>query len=407
MKCGKTPLSFRGIAWCNLKRRPFRTVCLISLVAVLACVLFGGSAIIGSVVSGTDGLSKRLGADILILPSGYDKTIEGILLRGEPSTFFMEREWAEKIYEVEGVIAASPQLMVASFNASCCSIPAQIIGIEQDTDFIVEPWIRTSLPGRLSDGDIVVGGAVSGKPGGRLNFFGREYRIAAKMENTGTGFDGSIFMDMDSARRAARDRSEMTGDPPPPGGAISSVAVLTDGRFTPNAMADRIYSRFGYGKSGIAVVPAKEIIGNVSGGLRTLAGFVTAFAAVLWLLCVLALSVVFSVMTNERKREFGILRSLGITRKKLASLVVLESAAISAAGGLTGIFLSALLILPFRVYIKTTISMPYMHMPPAQMLAAAAGSLAVSFAAGMLASLCSSARICARETYGVIREGDA
>ncbi|MDR3354058.1 MAG: ABC transporter permease [Synergistaceae bacterium] len=398
-------LTFSDVVVSNLKRRPFRSFCLISLVAVLAFVLFGGSLITCSLINGTDGLAKRLGADILIVPKGYDKMVEGILLRGEPSTFYMSADWIGKISQIEGVRSVSPHLFVASLSAECCSVPIQLIGFDQKTDFIVTPWLRTSLPGELGDDEIVIGGSVSGKVGSELMFFDRGYRIAAKMENTGTGFDSSVFMTMKAARRAAGDYVSMGGTFSPPEESISSVVVLIEEGFTAVGMTRKINSTFGYGKSGIVVVPTRTIIGSVSGGLRAMTAFTVILVVILWVLSVLVLTIVFSVTLNERKQEFGILRSLGITRKKLIALVFLESGAISFTGAAAGVFLSALLVFPFRTYIQETIGMPYMQPSFEKMLAIAAASLILSFATGPLASLFSSSKMGNSDAYVVIRDG--
>ncbi|MDR2178992.1 MAG: FtsX-like permease family protein [Synergistaceae bacterium] len=413
-------LTFSDVAVYNLKRRPFRTACLVSLVAALAFVLFGGSLITYSLINGTEGLAKRLGADILIVPKGYDQMVEGILLRGEPSTFYMNADWIEKISALEGIRAVSPHLFVASLNAACCSVPIQLIGFDQETDFIVTPWLRTALPGELGDDEIVIGGSVSGRVGDKLMFFDRSYRIAAKMENTGTGFDASIFMNMNAARRAAGDygakggpslegengeNASREGASTPPEESISSLVVLIDDGLTAAGMTRKINNTFGYGKSGIVVVPTKTIIGNVSGGLRALTAFTAVLVVILWILSLLVLTIVFSVTLNERKQEFGILRSLGITRKKLIALVFLESGTISLTGAAIGVFLSALLILPFRIYIQETISMPYMQPSLGKLLAIAAASLFLSFATGPLASLFSSSKMGSSDAYVVIREG--
>ncbi|MDR1135989.1 MAG: ABC transporter permease [Clostridiales Family XIII bacterium] len=398
-------LSFSDLALCNLQRRPFRTAGLVILVALMSFVLFGGSLITYSLFSGTDALAKRLGADILIVPQGYDNKVEGILLRGEPSTFYMSDEWLSKIAEVDGVRAVSPQLFVASLNADCCAMPIQLIGFEQSTDFVIEPWIKTVLPGSLADEEIVVGGAISGKVGDTLKFFDRDYRIAAKMEKTGTGFDASIFMNIAAAEMAAADYETAGGAYPPPEGSISSVVVMVEDGFTANEVTRQINSDFHYGKSGIVVVPAKTIINNVSGSLRVLVIFIAALAGLLWILAVLVLAVVFSVMLNERKREFGILRSLGATRRRVSSLIFIESGVISAAGGMAGIFLAALLIIPFRNYIRDLVEIPYIQASAAWFAAMAFGCLLISFAVGPLASLFSVKRMNKNDAYTVIREG--
>ncbi|MDR1616107.1 MAG: ABC transporter permease [Syntrophomonadaceae bacterium] len=398
-------LTFWGIAFCNLKRRPFRTACLIMLVASLAFVLFAGSHISGSAANGVAGLSKRLGADILIVPKGYDQKLEGILLRGEPSTFYMDAAWIGKISSVEGVESVSPQLFVASLNSDCCSVPVQLIGYEQSTDFIVEPWIKTALPKTLANDEIVIGGMVSGQAGGKITFFDREYRIAAKMENTGTGFDASVFMNMDAAKIAASDYTVKGGEFPPPDGAISSIAVTVAEGFSANGVAGRINNVFDYGNSGIVPVAAKKIVGEVSGSLRALTGFFRVLSVILWVISLLVLCIVFSIMFNERKREFGILRSLGFTRKRLAALVLLEAGAVSLSGGVIGIFFSALLLLPFQTYIGETVNMPYMQPSLTQFAMTAAFTLLLSFVTGPLASLFPAIKIGKSDAYAVIREG--
>jgi putative ABC transport system permease protein len=401
----KPPLTFSDIALCSLTQRPFRTACLVLLVAVLAFVLFGGSLIAYSLINGTEGLAKRLGADILIVPKGYDQKVEGILLRGEPSTFYMDAEWLDKISSFEGVRAVSPQLFVASLNSSCCSMPIQLIGFEQTTDFVIEPWIRTALPGKLTDDEIVVGGAINGKPGSRLKFFGREYLIAAKMENTGTGFDASIFMNMEAARTAAGDYAAYGGPFPPPAGAISSLSVILDDGYTAGGVTSSMNRYFDYGNSGVVLVPSKAIINNVAGGMRAIVGFVAALAVILWILSIFILAIVFSAMLNERKREFGILRSLGATRKRLMSLVFIESGVVSLFGGAAGVFLAALLILPFRTRIHEAVNMPYMQPSAGQFAALLCASLLLSFAVGPLASLFSSAKMGKGDAFAVIQEG--
>jgi putative ABC transport system permease protein len=398
-------LTLSGIAFCNLKRKPFRAACLTALVAVLAFVLCGGSLITASLSNGAEGLARRLGADILVLPSGYDNVVEGILLRGEPSTCYMDAGWAEKVAAVQGVEAVSPQLFIASLVSSCCSMPVQLIGFRQDTDFIIAPWIKTYLPADLALDEIVVGGSIISNPGDRLTFFGRQYQIAAKMENTGTGFDASVFMNMAAARQAMHDYAAQSGASLPPEDAISSLIVRVEEGFSGNEVSRTINKEFGYGQSGIVVLAAKTIISSVSGGLRALTSFIVILGFLLWIISIFVLAIVFSVIVSERKQEFGILRSLGATRKKLVALVLIEAGMVSLAGGGLGIFLSALLVLPFRIYIQESVNMPYMQPSWAFLGLFMLLSLLISCAAGPLAALFPALKIGKSDPYTVIREG--
>lgn len=398
--------TFSDLALCNLKCRPFRTVALMFLVSILSLVLFLGSLISLSLKNGTDILSKRLGADILVVPKGYEQKTERILLRGEPSTFYMEASWAGKISDIEGVRTVSQQLFVASLNADCCSSTVQIIGFDQDTDFTVEPWIKSELPGELSLDEIVIGADISGTVGTKLKFFGRDYIIAAKMDNTGTGFDTSVFMNIKAAKRAADDYAAKSGAAEIPEDAVSSVTVLIQDGYSTNVVAKNISDAFDHENHGISVITAEKIITNVSGSLRATISFIIAFAVLLWVVSVLILGMVFSVILNERKREFGILRSLGATRKKLSSIVLLESGIISLFGAALGIGFGALLILPLRVYVIQAVNMPYLQPSFLQFAVITAASLILSFAAGPISSLASAFKISRGDVYSVIRDGD-
>lgn len=395
--------TFFDLVFCNLKRRPFRTAALAVLVSILSFVLFSGSLISLSLKNGTDGLSKRLGADILVVPKGYEQKTENVLLRGDPSTFYMDAAWTEKIAAVKGVRAASPQLFVASLNADCCSTKVQIIGFDQKTDFTVEPWIKSALPGALSIDEVVVGADVAGKVGGKLRFFDRDYVIAAKMDSTGTGFDTSVFMSFEAAERAESDYAAKSGRELPKN-AVSSVTVLLEDGYSAGDVAENISGISDENK--ISLIVSQKIMSSVSGNLRATVSFVTALAALLWVLSVLVLGIVFSVVLNERKREFGILRSLGATRKKLSFLVLWESGILSLLGGVLGIAMSALFLFPFQTLIQRTISMPYLQPSFGQFFAVTAASLVLSFAVGPISSLASVFKICGGDAYSVIREGD-
>jgi putative ABC transport system permease protein len=391
---------------CNLKRRPFRTACLVILVAALSFMSFGGSLIAYGLMKGADNMSKRLGADMMIVPSGYENAVSGILLRSEPSTLSIDGEWTEKIASVEGVSVASPQLLIASLNVSCCSAPVQIVGYDPKTDFIVGPWVRTFFLGDVPPGEIIIGSAIDAKVGSALKFFDREYRVAARLERTGMGFDACVFMDLGTARRAARDLIRKGGKVPFSADAVSSIFVRVSGGYAIDQVMKNIHSEYGYGGNGIAIVPTRLFVRNIAAGLNRLFSFFVALETVIWLLVVLVLGIVFSVSVNERSREFGIFRSLGATRAQIAWLVLSESGLVSLYGGLLGTFFSGLLVLPFRIYIGKALNMPYVQASIGIIALVFAVSFLLSFSAGPLAALASSLKAGKRDVCAVIRGGE-
>ena len=188
----------------NLKRKPFRTVSLIVLTAVLAFSLFCGSFLVKSLNGGMQSLANRLGADIIVVPQGYDSKIESALLRGEPNSFYFKLEVVDRLKKIEGIERASPQLFVATLSAGCCSFPLQVIGIDFDSDFTIKPWLQQQVKLPLAQNQIVVGSNIVGNTHSEVKFFNQPFVIAGRLAKTGMGFDNSVFMTIENAKRLAK-----------------------------------------------------------------------------------------------------------------------------------------------------------------------------------------------------------
>jgi putative ABC transport system permease protein len=281
-----------------------------------------------------------------------------------------------------------------------------LVGFDPKTDFIIGPWIGTSLPGSIYGTDIVVGSAINAEVGGKLKFFEREYTVVARLDRTGMGFDASVFMTIDAARRAAGDFVRLGGQFPARADSISSIFLRVSEGYSAEDVIKNIQKKYGYGGSGIALVPTKRFVDNVASGLNALTFFIVALGLTIWIMAALVLAIAFSLTVSERKREFGILRSIGATKTKLAALVLVESGIISFYGGLIGTFFAGLTMLPFRIYIGSVLKMPYAQAPIDRLALIFLASLLLSFAAGPAASLIPSVKAGRSDAYSVIRWGE-
>ena len=399
------PLNTVNIAFHTLKRKPFRTTGLILLVALFAFTLFGGTVLSQSMENGMDNLSKRMGADILAVPYGYEADIQSALLRGEPSTFYFDADTTEKVESVEGVEAVSPQLYIATLSAGCCSYPLQQIGFDPKTDFIIQPWMSGSLEHSLADGEIVIGSNISAKVGQKLKFFDQTYLVAARLDKTGMGFDNSVFMNLTTAKQVVRNSERIQAHPVAENdNLISSVIIKIKSGYTGKDVANNILQA--YAKEGVHVVVAKNMISDISGSLRGLTTYILILAGVLWVLAVGVLIIVFSVTLNGRKREFSIFRVLGATRSKLVKLILCESCLISIFGTAAGMTAAALVVFPFSTYISTLLALPYLQPSPGALFLMAALSFLISFATGPIASAYAAVQIGSSEIYTTMKEGE-
>ena len=401
----KTDLSTGGLSLKNLQAKPVRTACLIVVVAILAFTLFGGSILALNLRQGLNTMTKRFGADLMVVPEGAAEKAKGLLLRGESSLYYFDSNVVDKVAATEGVVCASPQFFLASLSTECCDDEVQLIAYDPATDFVVQPWIAEKRHESVSDGQVVVGSRIELRPNGTIKLFNDEYKVAAQLSESASGYDTSIFMTMNTMRalidNAHAQRYGFLADSYK-GEVISAVLAKTDQSKNPSSLAWNIRKQ----NEGVEVLISQGIFARIAQTLSGLVKYIHIFSIALWALAVIVLAAVFSGTIHERKKEFAVLRILGATRKKLIGIVLGEAAIAGIGGGLAGIFLASLAVFPFSTYISERLELPYLDAPFFNIVLLVLASLLLSALAGPLASLYSALRISRAETYFTMREGE-
>ena len=316
------PLTTVNLARISLLQRQYRSACLVALIATITFVVTGGSLFGSSLLNGVSNTENRLGADLMIVPVGAERDYEGALLQGKPGTFYLEKETVQELLHADGIAKASPQLYIATFDSSHCAFPVQVIGFDPKTDFVIAPWLEKEMSGGPGYGEIVVGYNVRAEVGDDLLLFGDEYRTVGRLGKTGMGFDNSVFLNLETAKKIVADYRtfDEAAVLPEDDGAVSVVVADVARGLDSDEFAKDLRERF-RGKS-ITVIQPQAIISDLSKNLRLTIGIISILLAALWLLAVVVLAVVFAVTVNERKKEFGVYRALGATRQKLAGIVL-------------------------------------------------------------------------------------
>jgi putative ABC transport system permease protein len=389
----------------NLAAKPVRTACLVIVTAVLAFTLFGGSLLALNLRQGLSAMTKRFGADLMVVPQGAGEKAESLLLNGGSNYFYFDSGIAGSIAGLEGVACASPQFFLASLSTDCCDDAVQLIAYDPATDFVIQPWIAEKYSDAVGDGQIVAGSKISFRANGSVKLFNHEYPVAARLSGSASGLDTSIFMTMNTMRgliaRAHAENyhflADKYGD-----GAISAVLVKAGPSKNTAGLAYTIRREH----EGVEVLVSQGIFSRISEAIAGLAGYIRVFSAALWVLALIVLAAVFSGSIHERKKEFALLRIFGATRKKLAGMVLGESAIAGIAGAAAGIVLAGLAIFPFNALISERLELPYLDAPLINIAPLVLGSFLLSVLAGPLASLYAALRISRAETYFTMREGE-
>ncbi|SCB75379.1 putative ABC transport system permease protein [Gilliamella bombicola] len=399
------PLTMANLAWRNIQRRPFRSCCLIIIIMLFSATLFGGSVLMKNLSLGISGMANRLGADILIVPYGYEKNMEVALLRGEPSSFYLKVDLIDKIKGIKGIDAISPQLFIASLNAGCCTTKVQLIGFEQQSDFVIKPWLQSQLTQPLTDNQVVVGAKINSQVGDEIIFFNHPFKIAAKMDSTGMGFDTSVFMTMSAAQSLMKNAKLIEGDVDHFADYASSIFIKVNSDYQPKDIVNQIMPRYAMDYN-IDFVMTKGMLSNIAKWLTGFSTIVYSLSAIFWVLAIIVIFVIFSSTLNERKREISLLRILGASRRDLVNMLLRESLIISALGGIAGIFIAAVLLYAFSLLICQSIGLPCMNISLFDAVLYAIVVFILTLIIGPLSSIYGALSMTKFDTYSTLREGE-
>lgn len=396
--------SFRKLAKANIQSKPLRSFFLLLIVFIFSLAVLTGSLFINALYDGVMRISSRMGADLIVVPSGYKTNVQDILLKGEPSTFYLPANALQLLEEQPGIEKMTPQLYIATLSASCCSYPLQIIGIDTNSDFLVKPWLKQTLPRDMADLEVLAGHNIIGEAGEKIKFFGKELNIAGRLSKTGMGFDGTVFVNMNTAK-VLIEASERKGvKKASDNSQVSVVMVKVKSGLDPIKVAGNISKNLS--QHGIFAMASKSFVSDLADKLYILAGVIKLSLFALWLMALVILAMSFTTMINERKRELSALRILGATRKQLRKIVLLEAWQLSRSGSLAGVAVGLLLSVIIFPLLKNNWSLP-LPLPSWQTyLFYSVMTMVIGVLVGTLASLPAAYKVSKKDAYTSMRETD-
>ncbi len=390
------------LARSNLSRKVYRTVCLSALVAISSAVLYASLIIAFGLKSGILGLRSRLGADLLVVPDGYEKGEENVLLYGEPNYFYMERSVLDVIQNIAGIEKASGQFYLTSLSESCCDFPIQIIGFDRNSDFVVQAWKQRKRGSNVLDSEVFLCGSNVVLSQGNVKLFGSIHKVSGKLLRSGTGMDNTIFCDLETLQNIFNDaRSKGFGfiSDGEVKNKISSVLVTVSKDYSVDAVALKIKNAI----SDVQVIVGNDFIKRFSERISSILIFIHVIAGLIFVMVILTLSIAFSIVIQDRRREFSILRVLGANRKMLRRIMLLESSYIGGIGSAVGIATASLIVIPFNAVISEKIALPFAMCSIEITLLLAVFVFVLCTAACIFASMNSAVRLSRVEPYGDVK----
>jgi putative ABC transport system permease protein len=323
-----------SLALRNLKRRPLRTGILVAALSLIVSGLVFSASFVMRVNESIQLTSDRLGADLLIVPTGARGAAEDILVENRITTFYMKKSFVDRIRSVPGIDKVCYQTYLVTLTGLCCSVPSSmVVSFNQDTDFIVTPWLKDKLGRKLSKGEAVVGSESAyninlGLVEMEAKLFGSVFRMVGVLDKTGSGLDTAVFISDDNINDIINN-SDIGIRP-------DQISVIF-AKLKKGADAYQVMSEIENTMIDVDVVMRKDI---GKGLLASLGDISKIFYFTMILATALSLFLVWAIFTaiaNERTREVGIMRALGAKEGHVVKLFLAEVLALGAIGSIVGI----------------------------------------------------------------------
>lgn len=325
-----------SLAWKSVSRKIFRNSTLVLAVAMLVSLLVFALLFNWAVKEDINAASQKLGADIVIVPVNAVELAEEFILESDEKTFYMNEFVYESMKDLPIVEQATFHVYLDTLESECCSIiEGQVVAIDQATDFVVKPWLDTDR--KLEKGEVYVGSYVHEFLGliNTATLFGKDINVVGHLTETGTGLDHGIFMrkqDLDTITTEATGQRKKDD--------ISIIFLKLKAGIDLDDAVATIRS----------VNPSVGLMtrGSIGKDVRsTLKDIIRIFTITILIASTLALLLAwstFTAMTNERKREVGILRAIGACRAHIIKMFMVEAGIISLFGGGIGVVAGHLLL---------------------------------------------------------------
>lgn len=390
----------------NIKKKPFRAAAMVILVLFLSFTVFTGAFTVISLQRGLDSYQLRLGADIVVIPNSAKGhgSVDDILLQGITGNYYMAGKEVEKVRAIEGISEITTQFFLTSAKTSCCSVKVQIIGFDPDTDFSIQPWISESYADRVADGDIIAGSSITVPADRTITFYGQEYRVAAQLAETGTGLDSAVYVNMNTMKEMASNAARLLETSPFQGVDINTAASAVLIRVAKGYEISDVTDDINIHITKVQASSARNMISQISEGLGGVSRVIGLLVGAVWVLALIILITVFILVSNERRKEFAILRIMGASRKMLFKIMGCESLLISTVGAVLGLIIAGLLLLSLSGSLKEMLRLPLLTPGTGTVIILCICAFAAAVLAGLVTALVSARRITKSETGLLLRE---
>ena len=167
-------------------------------------------------------------------------------------------------------------------------------------------------------------------------------------------------------------------------------------------LTEEINKRF----TDVRAVENQHMISSFSEKLDVATVVIKTVVGGIWVLALVIIAFAFSMLLNERKREFAVLRVLGFTRKSLLISIFYEIILICAAGSVIGVLLSSFWSLQIKYFLETRLEVPFLFEDDGSFILQGILTIVSSVLMGLVVLIIPVLRIVKTSPEAVLREVD-
>lgn len=300
----------------------------------------------------------RMGADVVIYPAEAESNPQDFLFSGVAEMKYFEEDKLMERIPKDKIEKVTNQFFIKTLPGGvCCGTDKtyRIVGVDGGSDFLIKPWLENENIEKIEDGMMVLGQNIGSEFGRKAFLLNNVFDVKGKLYRTGSGFDESIFMDLDTVRDLGKKTfsTDYFDEKDPQKLITTSFIKLKDG-VDVNEFIDNLNVE-GFGAKAIHVSQVRDMVKEQANSFLLL---FLIFALLVFLTTAIAISTLYNMIVKERKTEIGYLRSIGLSKKKVLQESFLEVLIQSGTAGLIGAVLGGLSTVFITERIRKLMALP-------------------------------------------------
>jgi putative ABC transport system permease protein len=334
-----------------------------------AAVMLGIGIGFASFVAGwalRDGIAisfARMGADLVVVPPATLVNITSSLLTVQPTDHTLAVDLGRQIAAIPGIARVAPQRVVPALVEGRAF---NLIAFDPARDFSVLTWLEEHNQGPVAG--LIAGGRQTARRDATLSVCGMPLSVYGRLGVTGVGpFDDAYFLSFDTlAEVVSFCRATIISAKPPQKTVDGQLLPIGNPDHTelcsPNLLLDRVSAfllqllpgakleqiKFRLAQfPNIKIVEGNAVLTSSRQALSTLLTGIAVFTALQLTALLILVSLLFSAIVQERRREVGLLRAMGAKPNQVMAIILTEAVIITGIGGLAGLGFGAAVLLIF------------------------------------------------------------